>query len=570
MHKQHVELMESIYREHKDHIYNYIHRMCNDPQLSQDVVQTTFVKLMASSEIANVEHKKAYLFTIARNTLFDEMKRKKPVYFDDSEQMQEVADIDDDVSLQSEAEEKVLAVAVDKAIINMPDKFRELMLLRYTEDLTIQEIADVTGRNLSDIKVNLHRARLSFENRFTATMYSKVAATRKRCDVLVGMIAPFDNKDIPMGDIPRIEMHIANCVDCNDDASEMKRRRELFALLPILVASGLWEDIMKEAQASTITQSARENSSHSNTSHSNTNHSNTNHSNIGAPLQSTAKVTTTKLVSIAVVMVVLVVVGYIVSKQFDTEVEQAPVVSATPQTSSQPTPQTPSTSPVQQQAKLKSISEPKQKKKITTPKITKQPKPKADDPNSKYWVYSGPPFKAIEEEIYETDRTVSTVYVSQYGWRDESNDGSNGKIISITNFEKRKGWMVNPSRKIYVDLQLDDKANSKLIQAPDRINRMSNIYDTKPCRDFDVSKKLGTDTIAGRSVEKWGCEYAKTRQRTIQWFDPDTKLILAEENVDIGKNITQEITMQLIDKTLFDVPKEYKEVNFTEFVMASQ
>ncbi len=611
--KQRITIVENIYREHKDHIYNYIHRMCNDSELSHDIVQATFIKILSDPKIADVEHHKAYLFTVARNNLFDEMKRKKPVYFEDSEQLQDVVGVDEDISLHDQTEEQILAKVIDKAITNLPEKFRELMLLRYTEDLSIQEIAVITDRKLSDIKVNLHRARLAFENRFTATMYSKVAASRKRCDTLIGMIATYGDNDIPMVEIPKIEMHIANCASCNEDATEMKRRRELFALLPILIAPGLWDDIMKEAQASTQAQDAS--TQHTGAQDTDTHggkHTTTGNTATSA-FNTAAKTSAVKLASIAAVVMGVVVGGIILSQLITIKDIKPPAILPEQVNATPPSPLTPAptgtkpsnpsvaSSPLPQQdmtsnktsqstpadpAQPLTAQPPQQIAKAaplemvpqttTTREKTKQDKPieskpqedkpRTDESNGK-WLYNGPPITAtVEEKLdQESETEASVIYLSKYGMWSKSMNKLNKDLISIANFTKRKGWVLQPSHKVYMDIQLDDKGDSKLFPPPITAKHMDNIYDRKPCREFEVSKKLGMDTIDGKSVEKWGCMLARTEQTTIQWYDPDMQLVIAEENNEIGKTIVRNIKNWKIDKSKYEIPDGYKEVAANEF-----
>lgn len=611
MDKQHITLVEAIYREHKDHLYNYIQRMCNDPELSHDIVQSVFIKLLSDPKISAVEYQKAYLFTIARNALFDEMKRKKPVYFEDSEQAQEAAVIDDsEMSLQEQTEEAVLTMAIDKAIGNMPEKFRELMLLRYTEDLSIQEIAEITERNLSDIKVNLHRARLAFENRFTATMYSKVAASRKRCDILVGMIAPYGDSDIPMPEIPKIEKHIAQCVSCNEDATTMKRRRELFALLPILIAPSLWDDIMKEAQASTLDQASgmkggdKHGGDHATSLKTATNTVNT-----------AAKISALKIVSITVIIVGVIVGGVILSKLLPFKENNTPLVSAPPITPTLPpaspnnttglvasgnTATSPSLSTQSGQVASTSSSKPAQPvasnqaqttvspqqlaklnpavPQSSLPSATPTPaKPTRVNPDKDkakgMWLYDGPPITAHVEQKVDafSDKDDTTIYLSKFGMRAISKDKAGGEVLSITNFALAKGWVVYPAMKVYVDMQLNEEGNSKIMPEPATAKHMDNIYDNKPCRGFEYSQQLEMDTVDGKSVEKWTCMLARTERTTVQWYDPAMKMIIAEENDSSGKTIVKDIQSWTIDKTFYDLPAGYKQVTIDQFAkMAMQ
>lgn len=227
--------LDRLYREHKDHVFNYLSRLTCDRELARDVTQQTFLKLLTDPNIVSLDSPKAYLFTVARNTLYDEWKRKKERLLADGEEERVNAMPDD--PLQTPQEQAATADVRDKveaAIGLMHPKFRELMLLRYGEDLSIEEIAQVTGRGLSDVKVNLHRARLVFDKDFTALMYARVASARGKCREMTALLAPFEERELPADKIKAVDRHLLNCKLCADDAGEMKRRRELFIALPLI------------------------------------------------------------------------------------------------------------------------------------------------------------------------------------------------------------------------------------------------------------------------------------------------------------------------------------------------
>lgn len=586
--------------------------MCNDRDLAQDIVQTTFIKLLSDPKIPDVEHQKAYLFTIARNALFDELKRKKPVLMQDSEQLESVIEHNDSDSLHDQTEDAAIAEAIDKAIGNMPEKFRELMLLRYTEDLSVREIADITARNLSDIKVNLHRARLAFENRFTATMYSRVAASRKRCDTLIGMVAPYGDDDIPMPDIPKIEKHIAQCAFCNEDADSMKRRRELFALLPLLIGPALWDDITKQAQAGTLDQDFSSQHNDAKGTQGQASDTVTPVKAVTGGVNTAAKVSVVKTISIAAIIVGLVVGGVVlfnsitpeketVPQSIDNPVASAPVApSSSPATTSQnaagaggsATGSTPGSQaaqsagtkqPVKNAATQGTGSTPTKAAPAATAQAKAQAKPQVSakpvqtspdqDKSSGMWLYNGPPITAnIEQKIDSTSEVdASTIYLSKLGARSLSKGPTGKPLLAITNFAKGKGWIVDPALKVYVDMQLDEKGNSKIMPEMATDEHMDNIFDDKPCREFEVTRKLGTDTINGRTVEKWGCMLARTERTSIQWFDPGLKMIVAEENDSVGKMVVKDIKDWTVDEQYFELPAGYKEVSFSAYsTMAMQ
>ncbi len=228
--------LEVLYIEYKDHIYNYIYRLCSNPDLAQDVVQQTFLKLMHDPNLGSLSHPKAYLFTIARNTLYDQWKKKREVLLANDDQEETGRMVDDiNPSPQEQVQESDLQKKVAGYINSLPEKSRELMVLRYTEDMSVKEISHVTGRSLSDVKVNLHRARLRFDQGFTQHMYAKVAASRDNCRELTALLAPYDD-ELPADQLPLVEQHLVSCSVCAEDAQEMKRARQLFATLPLIAA----------------------------------------------------------------------------------------------------------------------------------------------------------------------------------------------------------------------------------------------------------------------------------------------------------------------------------------------
>jgi RNA polymerase sigma-70 factor (ECF subfamily) len=229
--------LERLYREHKDHVFNYVARLANDRELARDVTQQAFLKALNDPAVAGLESPKAYLFTVARNTLYDEWKRKKERLLAEGEEerVREMPDDPMDTPHERAASEE-LRGQVESAIGLMRPTYRELMLLRYGEDLSIEEIAKVTGRGVSDVKVNLHRARLAFDKDFTALMYARVARTRGKCEEIGRLLAPYEDREMPAEQIKVVDEHLSACKLCAEDAGEMKKRRELFVALPLIPA----------------------------------------------------------------------------------------------------------------------------------------------------------------------------------------------------------------------------------------------------------------------------------------------------------------------------------------------
>ncbi len=293
-------IIERLYREHKDHVYNFIARMANDPDLAMDVTQQTFVKALSDKNLTQIENPKAYLFTIARNTLFNEFKRKKATSLDAIEGASDFEAIDENEQVHDKTELHDLQAKVEQSIKRMPAKTKELMILRYTEDLSIKEISAITGRTLSDVKVNLHRARIKFESSFTNEMYAKVAVSRAQCDTLASLLAPHANNDIPEQQLQIVDKHINKCKICSDDAEQLKRSRILFNLGALISAPYIFDKMMSDAMASEFNFLA---------TNTKANSSSTTTSSISKTV--TSKLISTKIALISTVVVVTGIVGLI-------------------------------------------------------------------------------------------------------------------------------------------------------------------------------------------------------------------------------------------------------------------
>ncbi|MDH5180756.1 MAG: hypothetical protein OEY07_13885, partial [Gammaproteobacteria bacterium] len=152
-------------------------------------------------------------------------------------------------SLSEELAGLQLQDAVLVCINRLSDKYRELMTLRYIEDLSVKEIVAVTGYSESDIKVTLLRARKQFDQGLTQHMYLKLAKSRQQCETMDHLLAPYAGRDIPQHELSPFEKHLAACRLCSEDAEEMKRTRQLLALVPFVAAPLSLDSVFNEAMA---------------------------------------------------------------------------------------------------------------------------------------------------------------------------------------------------------------------------------------------------------------------------------------------------------------------------------
>jgi len=143
-------------------IYNFSVRFVGYEN-AQDAVQDVFLKIWKNIRKFNIDKAsfKTWIFTIARNTITDHLRKKKMVSFStlDKEEENFADNIEDEVILPDEA----LIKLEDKELLNnlldkIPVNYREVLILYYQEDMTFNEIGQLLNKPLNTIKSHHRRA----------------------------------------------------------------------------------------------------------------------------------------------------------------------------------------------------------------------------------------------------------------------------------------------------------------------------------------------------------------------------------------------------------------------------
>ena len=145
-------------------VLNFANRLAGNRQDAEDITQNTFLKMWRNlKKYRQGENFKTWLFTIARNTAIDLLRKKKSLAFsafenDEGENAfaESLADSDplpDEIF--AKAEEKGM---LENALNKLSFVHRETLLLRYNEHLTFDEIGKILGKSLNTVKSRNRRA----------------------------------------------------------------------------------------------------------------------------------------------------------------------------------------------------------------------------------------------------------------------------------------------------------------------------------------------------------------------------------------------------------------------------
>jgi RNA polymerase sigma-70 factor, ECF subfamily len=145
-----------FYEKHKDKLFAYLMRMTGDYHLAGDIMQESFIRFLES--YGHVQENASILYTIARNLVFDESRRKKAG-----------ASLENNINDCWEDQEHHFMVREEyrrmlDALQELSQEERDILALVAGGDFNYREIAGIVDLSESNVKVKVHRARVRLKS----------------------------------------------------------------------------------------------------------------------------------------------------------------------------------------------------------------------------------------------------------------------------------------------------------------------------------------------------------------------------------------------------------------------
>ena len=172
-----LQFFESMYNKTYKLVYYIINRIVFDKQVSEDLVQDTYVsayKNMDSLDPLNEETFKSWVGVIASNKAKDYLKKKRPNLFADMTTDDiEFEPEDTRISVRPDQEYHAndLKKIVREIMEELPEDQRLMIMMFYFQELSIKEIAATTQLNENTIKSKLNYAKAKIKNAFDKDNY---------------------------------------------------------------------------------------------------------------------------------------------------------------------------------------------------------------------------------------------------------------------------------------------------------------------------------------------------------------------------------------------------------------
>jgi RNA polymerase sigma-70 factor (ECF subfamily) len=151
----------ALYQQHAPAVYRFSLCLVGDPQVAEELTSEAFFRAWTRRDTITQSTMRSYLFTIAKNVYRDQLRKSK-------RQVALTQDYEDtSASIAQNFERSQEYLLLHSLISQLSELDREIITLRYQEDLTHEEIADIVGMNAASVRIRAFRARQKLLQAYT-------------------------------------------------------------------------------------------------------------------------------------------------------------------------------------------------------------------------------------------------------------------------------------------------------------------------------------------------------------------------------------------------------------------
>jgi RNA polymerase sigma-70 factor (ECF subfamily) len=162
------DLLDHLIEKYQHRLLRYLLYLTGRGEMAEDFFQETWIRVLERGSQYDGRHEfSTWLFTIARNLVIDDFRRKRPASLDSLADEDAAAPFDlpatgqpsaFDATVQREQNEQISA-----GMQHISAEYRESLLLRFQEGMSLEEIATVTGAPLGTVKSRIYRGLAALE-----------------------------------------------------------------------------------------------------------------------------------------------------------------------------------------------------------------------------------------------------------------------------------------------------------------------------------------------------------------------------------------------------------------------
>ena len=166
-------------------LYQVCYRMLGNKHEAEDITQEAFLRAFINLHSFDQKRKfSTWIFRIATNLCIDRIRKKKPDYHLDAQVpgtdgLDKYSQVAASEALPVEQLEKMeMQERVQYEISRLPDKYRSVIVLKYMEELPLQEISEILDLPLGTVKTRIHRGREALRKQMSQLPMTEVGGKR--------------------------------------------------------------------------------------------------------------------------------------------------------------------------------------------------------------------------------------------------------------------------------------------------------------------------------------------------------------------------------------------------------
>lgn len=145
---------ETIYIKYSDKIYRYVYLNTNDPYLAEDITSETFLRIWKSWKRIKQDFMQALLYKTAKNIIIDNYRKHgnaKKVSLENIVEMGLEPSYDEDLIEKINKDDNIKKI--NNALKLIPENLKEVLILRFVDDLSAKEAAEIMDTTEVNVRV---------------------------------------------------------------------------------------------------------------------------------------------------------------------------------------------------------------------------------------------------------------------------------------------------------------------------------------------------------------------------------------------------------------------------------
>lgn len=152
-----------VYDLFVDKLYRFVYFKVGNKEEAEDLVSQSFLKAwnhILENKVSDEKTLKALIYRIARNAVIDHYRKaanQNETFLSDSDECEQIAD-DSAEGMIGEIDSSFDRREIEKKLLQIKDEYREIIILKFIEDFSVGEIAEILDKPKGAVRVLAHRA----------------------------------------------------------------------------------------------------------------------------------------------------------------------------------------------------------------------------------------------------------------------------------------------------------------------------------------------------------------------------------------------------------------------------